>query len=215
MPHSPAYDRLLRVSTGPISADPSGTEECDELLRRFGERGRELRSLLDSRNGFFAYESCLLVRPIGKDLHPRSLTQWNAPELWLDGYSLDTPVLFFAEDVFGGQFVIRHEVIQKFDVETGEFEPFVTTVPEWVERVLENHEEETGYPLGHAWQSQNGPIPVGQRLCPRVPFVCGGEFTVENFVALDEVRGMLFHADLAKQIRDCPDGTRIQFRITD
>jgi hypothetical protein len=38
---------------------------------------------------------------------------------------------------------------------------------------------------------------------------------MENLYAVDAIEGMRFKADVARQIKDLPDGTRVQFRITE
>ena len=61
----------------------------------------ELTEMLRLKNGFYAYESSLLVRPIRNERSPLGLLEWNAPELWKASYSDNlVDVLFFAEDVF-------------------------------------------------------------------------------------------------------------------
>jgi len=187
-----------------------------EFLQTWGERGVELASLLACRNGFFAFESCLLVRPFGKNTVPKGIEHWNAREYWVREYELDgESPLFFAEDIFGHPYVIRNERVQKFDPETGEFEDFEDTLTRWSDSVVREYKLETGFPLGHLWQEEHGAIPAGFRLCPKVPFVCGGKFKVENLFLIEDHKGMLSRANLARQIRDCPDGTQIVFKIVD
>jgi hypothetical protein len=53
------------------------------------------------------------------------------------------------------------------------------------------------------------------RLIPKQPFVVGGDFKLDNLSAIEAERGMLLRANLATQIRDLPDGTKITFKITD
>jgi hypothetical protein len=46
-----------------------------------------------------------------------------------------------------------------------------------------------------------------------MPFVCSGAFSIDNLAALEAARGMTARADLARQIRDLPDGSKIRFEI--
>ena len=55
----------------------------------------------------------------------------------------------------------------------------------------------------------------GERLVPKVPFVLGGEFDVSNLHPLDSVKAMRFYGNLAVQIRDAPDGTRVHWNVED
>lgn len=214
----PVYGALLAISSDPLSmTPPEAGGDQPSLLEAFGERGRELLALLSLRNGFFAFESSLLVRAAGSCLIPRGLAEWNAHGLWIAEYPMlsDAQALFFAEDIFGNQFALRDEAVQKFDAETSELEPFARTISEWAEAVMRNYEYETGHPVGHEWQGAHGALPPGHRLCPRLPFVCGGEFSATNLVALEEVVGMRARGNLARELRTCPDGTQIVFRVAE
>ena len=55
---------------------------------------------------------------------------------------------------------------------------------------------------------------LGYRLIPKRPFVVGGEFTWENMMAMPELQGMQYRANIANPIKDLPDGTDIEFLIT-
>lgn len=58
-------------------------------------------------------------------------------------------------------------------------------------------------------------MPIGSRLLPKQLFVLGGSFDVDNLYALDAVKGMQLRAEIARQIRDLPDGTSVTLRLTD
>lgn len=183
-------------------------------LAAWGSIGGELANLLAARNGFYVYESALLVRPLCNTSKPLGIFEWNAISLWKAEYSSElADALFFAEDVFGGQFGVFRGQIITLDPETGEFSPLCSTLSEWAREVIDNHDFRTGHTLAHAWQSQNGPLPTGMRLVPKTPFVCGGAYDLENLCALEDVNGMLFRASLARQIRDVPDGAPIVFKL--
>jgi hypothetical protein len=48
---------------------------------------------------------------------------------------------------------------------------------------------------------------------PKIPFVMGGEYNIENLWAGDAVQGMRFKGDMALQIRDVPDGGAVKLNI--
>lgn len=172
--------------------------------------GRELAALLAQRNGFYAFESALLVRPLNFSGNPVGLVQWNDEGLWRHGFETDfSGVLFFAEDIFGAQFCINRDEISSFDPETGEFQPIANTLRGWAGWIVEDYRVRTGWPLAREWQLQYGAIEPGQRLLPKKPFVLGGEFALGNLYKLNEVEGMLFRASIAVQLRDCPDGSTV------
>jgi hypothetical protein len=160
--------------------------------------------------GFYAYESALLVRPLHHKNSPLGLLEWNAPTLWKAEYvETLSNALFFAEDVFGGQYCIREGTICNFDPETGLFDTVGSSLGEWANSLMADYEFRTGYPLAHEWQTKNGTLSPGMRLLPKMPFVCGGKYQVENLYSHSDVKGMLYRATIANQIRDLPDGAEI------
>ena len=180
-----------------------------------GKRGDELWALLQERNGFYAFESALHVFPAGGP-GTQTLERWNSPELWRGHYKdLADGCLFFAEDIFGGQFVIKDDAIHSFDPETGATEQIGATVDAWARALLGDYEALTGQPLAHAWQEEHGALPKGKRLLPKIPFVTNGEFELSNLYAADAVKGMQFRGDLAVQIRYLPEGAEIKFKIVE
>jgi hypothetical protein len=48
-----------------------------------------------------------------------------------------------------------------------------------------------------------------------MPFVTGGSFAIDNLALIDAAQGMRSRANLAVQIKDLPDGTKIQFEVVD
>jgi hypothetical protein len=94
-------EKLLSISGEALSAEEPAS------LRGDGGDGRLIADLLWRRNGFYAFESALHVFGAGGgQVQGRSLEEWNDVGLWKDAYGgLMTDGLFFAEDVFGGQFV--------------------------------------------------------------------------------------------------------------
>ncbi|MBX3176425.1 MAG: SMI1/KNR4 family protein [Candidatus Hydrogenedentes bacterium] len=175
--------------------------------------GDQLIGLLCLRNGFFAFESSLHLFPIDTD-YSMNILAWNDRRLWKQHYSLGLPDFYcFGENIFGEQFCTYEDHVCRFDPETGEMEQLAPSIEAWAEMILEDCNLYTGYSLGHEWQINNGPLDLGTRLVPRLPFVCGGEFAIRNLVAMDALEGMRSRASLANQIHEIPDGCQIQFEI--
>lgn len=171
--------------------------------------------LLGLRNGFYAFDSALHVFPRGTGDEPMSVELWNTPSLWRSAYpAVPSGWEFFAEDAFGDQFVLLPDgSVGRFAAETGEVSPFARDVDGWASALLAEYEMETGWPMAQAWQALHGPLRVGQRLVPRVPFVSGGAFSVENLYAVDAVEGMRARGSLARQVAGVADGETMQFRV--
>ncbi|RZT81439.1 hypothetical protein EV382_4716 [Micromonospora violae] len=175
----------------------------------------ELHAVLVERNGFFAFESALLFRPLGgSGSHVLDIEEWNDPGLWKSSFAgLADEITFFADDIFGGQFGIRGPSIVRFNPETGEFENFAQGFDEWATTLIADYNVLTGYPIAHNWQRIFGPLKPGTRLVPLIPFVVGGDFVIENLRAAPEVRAMRFYGGLASAVAQVPDGGELQIDI--
>jgi hypothetical protein len=173
------------------------------LRHQGGKLSRDLEILLTGKNGFFAFESALHVLPTTRTSGGEGLDSWNAPSGWRSSYGgLAIGYLFFAEDIFGNQFGIKDGRVVSFNAETAECEIVADSVEQWAKEVLGNFELMTGYPIGHAWQEQNGPLADGFRLVPRQPFVLGGAYAVDNLRAIVATRGMRWRGQLASEFMD-------------
>lgn len=181
-----------------------------------GSIENELARALSRKNGFYAFESALHVLPSGNTAGVMTLEAWNDPDLWRTAYgSHGDGHLFFAEDAFGGQFSIKGDAIFSFDPETADSRKVASSLDSWAETVLADFEVLTGFPLAHEWQTLHGAIPGGMRLIPKVPFVLGGAYAVENLYLGDAVEGMRLRAEIARQIASLPNGTAVEFRTGD
>ena len=83
----------------------------------------------------------------------------------------------------------------------------------WCDQILEDHPFLTGYPVAHEWQAAHGRLSEADRLTPIVPFVLGGDFTVDNLEATERSLGMRRRGSLASQIHDLPDGAEITVEL--
>ncbi|GLW92710.1 SMI1/KNR4 family protein [Actinokineospora globicatena] len=207
-------EKLLRAASGPTCPAASG-DDLAELLPEWGRVGGELASLLGWRNGFYGFLSALHLRGLGGET-PAGLVGWNSAGCWREAFGgLADGRLYFAEDIFGFQFAIAAggEAVVAFDSETGQVEEVADSLDGWAEVILEEPEYRTGFPLARAWQERNGALAAGTRLFPKLPFFAGGKYKIENLYASDAVTGMRARGSIAVQIKDLPDGTRIEFQI--
>lgn len=208
-----SLEKLASIGSAQLSRSQAVVDFIGEDA--LGLLGRQIKSLLRTRNGFYAFESALHVFPAGP-ASGRELTlrQWNAPDLWRFEYEeLTQGAFFFAEDAFGNQFCAREGRVYSFDAETGELSAIADDLEGWARRLLEDYLELTGYPLLHQWQEKNGSLPVGTRLVPKRPFVLGGEYSLANLCSMGAVSAMKSRGNLARQIKDLPDGAGVEFRI--
>jgi len=185
-----------------------------QLSTLAGSLADGLLEMLRQRNGFYALEGALHVFPSHSSQQEIGLVDWNENILWRNDYQgLADGCLFFSEDVFGGQFCIKDSKVFTFDPETGALEYLAGDLEGWAQAIISDYEVLTGYSLAHQWQEENGQLPAKKRLLPKVPFVAGGEFILDNLYLADVVEGMRFRADIANQIKDLPDGVQIKFDV--
>jgi len=176
----------------------------------------QLDHLLKQKNGFYAFEGALLVRPSNTSSGVLGVSDWNNESLWRYEYQdLASNLVFYAEDLFGNQFALESGQVVLFDAETGDKEVLAQDINGWAKLILEDNNYRTGYSLGHKWQAKNGALEAGKRLIPKIPFVLGGEYSVENLYALEDEKSMRLRGDLAIQIRDLPDGAQVKYTIVE
>jgi len=176
--------------------------------------GQVIRQLLSKKNGFYAFESALLVRPLTFSGAPLGLLEWNDLGYWKQFYTIDlSEDIFFAEDVFGEQFSLRPDGIFKFNPETAISEFFSDDIRGWAGKIMEDYSLHTGYQLAHLWQLKYGQLAAGYRLVPKMPFVLGGEYQIENLTLRSDLQGIEFRSQIANQIVDLPDGAQVEFKL--
>lgn len=205
-------DKLLSIASSSLSEREP--QLSGPIRNMAGASAEQLLNVLRQRNGFYAFEGALHVFPSGSSQSEMGISDWNHADLWRSSYNgLADNVVFFAEDIFGGQFCIKDGSIYIFDPETGSLEYLAADVESWAEKVMHDYEVLTGYPLAHQWQKRNGPVRAGMRLLPKVPFVMGGDFSLDNLYVADAVEGMRLRADIADKIKNLPDGTQVKFSL--
>jgi hypothetical protein len=194
---------------------PTSTK-VDPVQLPKGRLGAELLQLLERKNGFYAFEAACQFFPAGPSRDEPSLAKWNSRTLWKGHYAgLAEGIFCFAQDIFGGQFVIKEEDVGTFDPETGDFVAVASSLDAFAGLLLDDYRVLTGQPVAHEWRQLHGRISSGSRLIPKRPFVLGGDFSVSNMIEIEMVRGMKIRADLALQIKDLPDGAKITYKLTD
>jgi hypothetical protein len=207
-----SVEKLLSISSESLAPEPT---VFPDFLQAYA-LGSELFAMLRQKNGFYAFESALHVLPLTAD--PKAgLEGWNAKTSWRDEYGdLAEGLLFFAEDVLQDQFYlsIKQGGVLRFGAETGAIKPMADSLESWAQAVLSEFKMETGWPLAHKWQLEHGPLPLGTRLMPRVPFFLGGQHAVENLWAGSSLEGMHFKGDMALQTRDLAEGAQVNLRIS-
>ncbi|WP_299464598.1 hypothetical protein [uncultured Microscilla sp.] len=118
--------------------------------------------------------------------------------------------------LFGNQFCFSKNGIVLFNLESAEKEEVATSFEEFLTVMFNNSEDldyYTGQSLIQEWQSLGNFLQDGERLCPKQPFIVGGEFEVENLHVKRFDKNFLYNSKIAHQISNLPDGTEIQIRV--
>ena len=209
---TPSLTTLARIGSSATRPSPPSRERLGKVA---GPAELEsLLSLLQCKNGFYAFESALHVfSDLGTATEP-GLIAWNDIGTWrreFDGMADD--VVFFAEDLFGNQFGMRGPSVVGFDPETGAFSAMAANLEEWASNVLGDYNLWTGCSLAREWQKKHGSIPFGSRLLPITPFILGGDFEVGNLQLMNALDGMKYRASIARQISELPDGATVKLRV--
>jgi hypothetical protein len=177
---------------------------------------KELAALLQQVNGFVQFHGGLHVR--GACLAPtwHSLRDaWIGPnalhELYPEVKPSDVP---FAEDCMGDQFVLRDGAVWHLLAETGELESLEATFKEFFQNVEEDPGEHLGLHPLLQFQRDGGHLQPGQLLAAYPPFCLEEAEDGVTLRALPAEERRRFLAEFAKQIRDLPDGAKIDVRWT-
>ena len=176
-----------------------------------------LAGLLERKNGLFAFESALhIYGAVSQPEGVHDLISWNEPDLWRSEFSLSHDPVFFAQDIFGGQFGLLNDgSVVSLNPETGELHPMGSDLEAWAGALLDDWDFVTGHTYARAWQQNNGALPMGQRLYPKTHFVFGGAYEAANLFACDAAVAMRSYANVAEQIRGLPDGARVRWQVVD
>jgi hypothetical protein len=120
----------------------------------------------------------------------------------------------FSQDLFGNQFCFDtvNNSIVFFDIETGSRDIIATDFSKWADVLQERLQYFTGINVLNEWFLNNR-LEFNQRLCPKVPFLMGGEFKVDNLYAIAFPDSIKAYANIARQVYNLPDGTPVKLNI--
>ncbi len=124
-------------------------------------------------------------------------------------------LISFGQDLFGNQFCFdkAQNCIIFFDSETGEKEVIASDYANWIDVVYDRLEYFTGINVLETWLSNNK-FSFNQRLCPKIPFIMGGEFKIDNLYAGNFPDSIKAYANIAKQVYNLPNGAQIQLNVS-
>ena len=166
--------------------------------------------------GIHVFYRALRIFGFTSDQKAKNIFWWNKTSTWKRKYKkLLANTWAFAEDVFGNQFLFDSTGIVWLNSESGELKCMCKTFTEWIEIILDDIDFYTGRSIARSWEKKHPDQELtGQYLlCPVVPFICGGEYIISNLFRCDAQKCMLLKAEISRQIRGLPDGTKISINF--
>jgi SMI1 / KNR4 family (SUKH-1) len=163
-------------------------------------------------NGGFFFNQALHFYSIENTIKIFTLNEMNIL-LYSKYEKLSKGLTFFAQDIFGNQFAFEGKRIIFFNIETGDKEEIAQNFDEFINVVLQNSDYYIGEIYLSEWKSLNGDIKLNERLCPKIPFVLGGEYNIANLYALEIEKNIEYNAAIAVQVKDLPDGTAYKLEV--
>ncbi len=189
----------------------------------WGEKAIETNSLnitdadylafIDKVNGGFFFGRSLLLYPFLKANEYPSIFYINEALTKLYG-SLVNGLISFAQDVFGNQFCFdtANNHVVMFTIEDAGRTIMADSCNGWLDVLASDVDFYTGKPYAAMWLAEND-LAINQVICPKIPFIIGGDYKIDNFYAASFPDFLAFHADFTKQIHQLPNGTKVGINV--
>ncbi|WAC18698.1 hypothetical protein OVA24_15825 [Luteolibacter sp. SL250] len=171
----------------------------------------ELRKIIEPTGGFILHHGAIHFRgcTAAPDWNSLRLASWGGQSLSHLYPAVDVDDIPFAQDQFGDQYLLRGNEVMLLDAETGVVRKFARCLTEFMDGIEADIEGYLNVGLEHHLQP-------GQGFLAYPPFcVKESEGGASSFKAVPMDELIRFHADLARQIADLPDGGTLEFEMTD
>ena len=177
-----------------------------KLLSRLPE---PLSALVADSGGFILEDGAIHFRGCASTPPRNSLREaWFGDQAFHFLYSevgeSDVP---FAQDQVGDQYLLRGDAVVHLDAETGKVGSFAVDLESFVAGISNDISEYLNVGLQYR-------IEPGFLLHAHPPFCTAESAQGSSLRPVPAVERITFHADLARQMRDLPDGSRIDFTFT-
>ncbi|MCA8916928.1 MAG: SMI1/KNR4 family protein [Planctomycetes bacterium] len=172
---------------------------------------------------YYSHHNGLIL--FGGALHMRGLVQipvwhslfeaWSGERALYCGYkSLTTMDIPFAQDCVGDQFLLRDGKVVRLYAETDEVEPLELDLDTFFSLAVEDPDGFLSVEPLRQLQAQGGEIEPGELVSVFPPYVLKHDAEY-SFRAVSVADRLSFLADLARQIRELPDGQEVRIRLTE
>ncbi|MCW3087229.1 MAG: hypothetical protein JWQ78_615 [Sediminibacterium sp.] len=169
--------------------------------------------IIESQNGGFFYKQSLHIYSYSHNRDFNDIAYVN------DFLAREYAEMFeglraFGQDLFGNQFCFdtADKKIVFFNTETGKRETIANDFIDWLQVLYRHFGYYVGLTLLKEWLSRNQ-LSFNQRLCPKTPFVAGGEFKVSNLYTGNFPDFLLSYVMIARQVYHFPEGTTVKIEI--
>ena len=174
--------------------------------------GGALDELIGKKNGFYLFEGAMRIYASVTTKECLGHDDWRRQSFYADVYRTD--LLLFADDVFCHQFGIDDSgVVYSLNPESGAISEISSTLEGWSAKVLKRFDYFSGHSVARKWQESHGVLKDRERLFPKVPFLLGGRYAVENLFACEDVVGLRYLSDVCEQTKSMPNGTKVILRV--
>ena len=186
----------------------------EELLHRLPH---PLRDLLEQLNGFVQFGGGLHMRGACSSPDWHSLrTAWHSETAFQRLYpEVDEADIPFAQDCVGNQFLLRSEEVIHLNAEYGALDSMCVDLDGFLQKAQADPVEFLSMQPLIQFCRDGGELEPGQLLSVVPPFVFKESEEGVSLRAVPAVDVIAFHADLARQIRNVPDGGKITFELPD
>lgn len=164
-------------------------------------------------NGGFFFDHSLHFYRLNNEEGFKSILSVNEELVREFGFLFDG-LYSFAQDIFANQFAfnIDNGEVSFFNIETGQREVLAKGFKSWLDFMMSDIEYYTGMTYEREWKERHQ-IADNQRLQPKIPFVIGGNYKIDNFYVNDYPAYLSYNADIAKQIFTIKDGEKVKLNI--
>ena len=171
---------------------------------------QELRDVIEPTGGFILHHGAIHFRGCTTDPEWNSLLSIYHGEHSLKTLypAVDVDDIPFAQDQFGDQFLLRGTQVMQLEAETGEIRLFARYLTEFTDGISADIEDYLNVSLSHR-------LEPGQGLHASPPFCIKESASVSSLRPVPIAELIEFHADLALQIADIPDGGMLRFQVVD
>jgi len=184
-------NKLLDISTDQISDNIFPYNNDNEVMRK----------LLRKKNGFFAFVGALHIFSYDEYKKIADILKKNA--------LYDKECFYFGEDIFGNLFCEKNGKYYLLDIETGSYEFISDDLEAWAKTILDNYNYYTGYQLAYEWQKKNRKLKDNERLIPKIFFVLGGDFKIDNLYPMDRLDALNLRLDFYNKLKNLSDNDKI------